>query len=89
MKRILSLILSIAVILSVSPLTFAEENYGDNIALGKPVYSDTPYGSGFDPECITDGNLMTDGAVADIKDFIGGSKINDNTVVVDGTTYVK
>lgn len=65
MKRILSLILTIAVILSVSPQTFAEENYGDNVALGKPVYSDTPYGQGFDVKFITDGDLMTDGAVSD------------------------
>ena len=87
MKRILSLIMSIAVILSVSPLTFAEENYGENIALGKSVYSDTPYGSGFDGKCITDGDLMTDGAVADSPsgDVRNGWR---NYMIVDlGETY--
>lgn len=63
MKRLLSIILSLAMLLSLSPLTFAaDKDYGTNIALGKPVaYSGTITG-GYHATNLTDGKPNTTAA---------------------------
>ncbi len=71
MKRLLSLILSVVMLLSLSPLTFAADaNYGVNIALGKKVDYPVAWTAGFVPENLTDGNPATTAACSTSKDIM-------------------
>ncbi len=61
MKRIISLILFLVFVLSITPLAIAEEDYGENLCLGKEAYADTIYQdqAGFLAIHANDGNENT------------------------------
>lgn len=88
MKRIISLILSTVLLLSIIPSAAAEEDYGDNLCLGKTAYMDTIYQNmqGYGPKGANDGKdtttCATGGNSSDIRSGF------QNYVVIDlGDVY--
>ena len=60
LKRIICLLL--VLVISVSFFTvsvFAEEDLGENIALGKNVWASDQYSSGYAPSMVNDGKPLT------------------------------
>lgn len=66
MKKFLSLILSISIFMLLMPYAIAEENYGENLCLGKSCTSNGYYGDPFKPENAVDGNYNTTAACGSI-----------------------
>ena len=62
MKRIFSILLSICIIALLMPSAYAEENYGENLCLGKQVRSNGYYDASFRAEFAVDGNLRSTAA---------------------------
>ncbi len=95
MKKLISILSTLSILLSITPYVFAEEDYGVNVALGKPVYTEVQYPEErFLVKNITDGDLKTVGSSMgngekDIRSGYGGFTEIDlvdayeiNTVVV-------
>lgn len=75
MKKLLSLLLALAMLMSLSPLTFAADaSYGVNVALGKKVDFPGGWTANFVPQNLTDGNPATTAACNSSQDImIGGT----------------
>lgn len=88
MKRIISFIIALVTVVSVMPLTLAEEDYGENLCLGKEIYADSIYenNGAFAASHANDGLLGTTTATgSDSSDIRSGFK---SYVVVDlGAVY--
>ena len=72
MKKLISLILTFILLASFTPHTLAaDEGFGDNLLLGKSVYTPSPYPNGFGIDKINDGNenstAATGGGSVDIR----------------------
>ena len=62
MKKYISFILSICIFMMLIPCAVAEDDYGENLCLGKDAFSDGYYLSAYMPKNLVDGNLGTTAA---------------------------
>ena len=67
MKRVFSLLLSICIIALLIPCAIAEENYGENLCLGKYAFSNGYYADAYMPKYAVDGNYSSTAACGPIE----------------------
>ena len=67
MKRILSAVLAICILVLTIPCAIAEENYGENLCLGKYVFSNGYFSDDYNPQNAVDGNYGSTAACGTIE----------------------
>ena len=67
MKRFLSAVLAICILVLTIPCAIAEENYGENLCLGKFVFSNGYYADGYQPQNAVDGKYGSTAACGTIE----------------------